>query len=165
MQCAFIRVPLTNDTSKPWSLCPDCEPSQRRALLGGAGAAAGLLAVYRGDVDELHWDAATAAQQALQHVDAERAHNIGLWAAAHGFTPRQRGPDPPALRTAVWGRHFPNPIGVYGRMNYNALQRAWFACTACLHADAAALDSACFDMVKYVRETFLHAVESGGAAC
>ena len=81
-------------------------------LLGSSGAAAGLLAVYRGDANELHFDAATAAQQALQLVDAERAHNIGLWAAKHGLTPRECGPDLPVLRTAVWGRNFSNPIGV-----------------------------------------------------
>lgn len=117
---------------------------QRRVLLGGSGVAAGLLAAYRGDANELHFDAATAAQQALQLVDAERAHNIGLWAAKHGLTPRERGPDLPALRTAVWGRQFPNPIGVW-RCFPVSCQRpphitslsgvASSAGPACMHAD------------------------------
>jgi hypothetical protein len=111
---------------------------QRRVLLGGGAAAAGLLAAYRGDANELHFDAATAAQQALQLLDAERAHNMGLWAAKHGLTPRERGPDLPALRTAVWGRQFPNPIGVQRcfAAYWGPCPRTYFAeLTACMHAD------------------------------
>lgn len=36
---------------------------------------------------------------------------VGILAAKLGFFPRETRPDPPSLRTTVWGREFPNPIG------------------------------------------------------
>jgi hypothetical protein len=44
-------------------------------------------------------------------LDAERAHQVGIMAARLGLFPRETRPDPPSLRTTVWGREFPNPLG------------------------------------------------------
>ncbi|EIE19684.1 dihydropryrimidine dehydrogenase [Coccomyxa subellipsoidea C-169] len=45
-------------------------------------------------------------------LDAERAHNVAIWAAVHGLLPIEKRSDPPILRTTVWGKHFSNPIGL-----------------------------------------------------
>lgn len=47
----------------------------------------------------------------MRLFDAETAHKIGILAAKLGFFPRETRPDPPSLRTVVWGREFPNPLG------------------------------------------------------
>lgn len=43
--------------------------------------------------------------------DVETSHKIGILAAKLGLFPRETRPDPPSLRTTVWGREFPNPLG------------------------------------------------------
>lgn len=48
----------------------------------------------------------------LRLLDAERAHGLALKALAAGLVPGDRTGDPPALATTVFGRRFPNPIGV-----------------------------------------------------
>ena len=69
------------------------------------------VTAYSDDLTDLQFDAATAAGHLLKLLDAENAHAFGVWAARHGLVPRERRPDPPCLRTAVWGRTFRNPIG------------------------------------------------------
>lgn len=87
-------------------------PPQRRLSYVAAGAVAGSLAVYRHDPKQLHFDALSAAGAAVRLLDPETAHIAGILAAKYGFFPRESRPDPPSLATTVWGRHFPNPIGV-----------------------------------------------------
>jgi len=84
---------------------------QRRVIFGGAAFAAGTAAAYIDDPEQLPFDLSNVAQKALQQLDAERAHNVAMWAAIHGLLPIEKRPDPPSLRTAVWGKHFSNPIG------------------------------------------------------
>lgn len=43
--------------------------------------------------------------------DVETSHKIGILAAKMGFFPKETRPDPACLRTTVWGREFPNPLG------------------------------------------------------
>jgi len=85
-----------------------------------AGAAAGALALYRHDPKQLHFDAVSATGPALRLLDAETAHNLGLWAARMGLFPRETRPDPPSLAVEVWGRRFPNPLGVAAGFDKNA---------------------------------------------
>ena len=47
----------------------------------------------------------------MRLFDVETSHKLGILAAKLGFFPRETRPDPPSLRTTVWGREFPNPIG------------------------------------------------------
>ena len=47
----------------------------------------------------------------MRLFDVETSHKIGILAAKLGFFPRETRPDPPSLRTTVWSRDFPNPLG------------------------------------------------------
>jgi hypothetical protein len=80
-------------------------------VVGGATFVAGTMAAYSDDIEQLPFDLACIAQWTFRQLDAEQAHNVGLWCAMHGLLPRERRPDPPSLRTTVWGRHFSSPIG------------------------------------------------------
>ncbi|KAE8778330.1 Dihydroorotate dehydrogenase (quinone), mitochondrial [Hordeum vulgare] len=53
-------------------------------------------------------------------LDAEFAHRLAVSAAAHGFVPREKRPDPPVLGIEVWGRNFTNPIGLAAGFDKNA---------------------------------------------
>jgi len=85
-----------------------------------AGAAAGTLAVYRSDPKQLHFEVVSATGPIVRLFDAETAHNLGIWAAKMGLFPRETRPDPPSLATGVWGRQFPNPLGVAAGFDKNA---------------------------------------------
>lgn len=80
-------------------------------MFGGAAFAAGTALAYIDDPEQLPFDLSHVAQKALQQLDAERAHNVAIWAAVHGLLPIEKRSDPPILRTTVWGKHFSNPIG------------------------------------------------------
>lgn len=45
---------------------------------------------------------------------------MGIWAAKAGFFPKETRPDPPSLSITVWGKHFPNPLGVAAGFDKNA---------------------------------------------
>ncbi|WP_227010369.1 quinone-dependent dihydroorotate dehydrogenase [Pelagibius marinus] len=49
---------------------------------------------------------------ALRRLDPETAHNLTLWALEHGLASRRTAPDDPVLASEVWGRRFPNPLGL-----------------------------------------------------
>ncbi|KAK9804199.1 hypothetical protein WJX72_000929 [[Myrmecia] bisecta] len=84
----------------------------RRLLLLGSVGTGAVLANYYDRLDELQYDAASLASPVLRLLDAETSHNVAVWSAAHGLVPRDHKPDPPSLRTMVWGREFRNPIGL-----------------------------------------------------
>jgi dihydroorotate dehydrogenase len=90
----------------------------------GAGAATGVALIYRNDPKQLHYDLVTAAGPLLRLLDAETAHNVGIWAASSAAAglafPRETRPAPPSLATTVWGRAFPNPIGLAAGFDKNA---------------------------------------------
>ena len=48
----------------------------------------------------------------LGALDPERAHDLTLWALRRGLGPKARGHDEPVLATRLWGREFPNPLGL-----------------------------------------------------
>jgi len=77
--------------------------------------------------------ASALATPLLRLVDGESAHHLAVFAAAHGLLPRERRPDFPALQArarcggparmhrrsppapsqvTLWGRVFPNPLGL-----------------------------------------------------
>lgn len=45
-------------------------------------------------------------------LDAETAHRLAVKAAKYKLVPRPRKPDPPSLKTTVFGRSFANPVGL-----------------------------------------------------
>ncbi|KAL6206702.1 hypothetical protein ACLB2K_023949 [Fragaria x ananassa] len=53
-------------------------------------------------------------------LDPEVAHRLGVSAAARGWVPREKRPDPPNLGLEVWGRKFSNPIGLAAGFDKNA---------------------------------------------
>jgi dihydroorotate dehydrogenase len=48
----------------------------------------------------------------LRRLPPETAHRLTIRAVRHGFAPRRARPDPPSLAIELWGRRFPNPIGL-----------------------------------------------------
>jgi dihydroorotate dehydrogenase len=52
------------------------------------------------------------AQRCLRLLDPETAHNATIWALRRGLAPRARGADDPRLAIRLWGRDFPNPLGM-----------------------------------------------------
>ncbi|KAB1206438.1 Dihydroorotate dehydrogenase (quinone), mitochondrial [Morella rubra] len=53
-------------------------------------------------------------------LDPEVAHRLAVSAAARGWVPREKRPDPSNLRLEVWGRNFSNPIGLAAGFDKNA---------------------------------------------
>ncbi|XP_020239751.1 dihydroorotate dehydrogenase (quinone), mitochondrial [Cajanus cajan] len=53
-------------------------------------------------------------------LDPEVAHRLGLSAAAHGWFPREKRPDPSSIGLEVWGRKFSNPLGLAAGFDKNA---------------------------------------------
>ncbi|KAK9936575.1 hypothetical protein M0R45_013409 [Rubus argutus] len=53
-------------------------------------------------------------------LDPEVAHRLGVSAAARGWVPREKRPDPPILGLEVWGRKFSNPVGLAAGFDKNA---------------------------------------------
>ncbi|PSC75675.1 Dihydroorotate dehydrogenase (quinone), mitochondrial isoform A [Micractinium conductrix] len=84
----------------------------RRASYVTAGGAVGTLMAYRNDLKQLQFDLASSSGPLVRLFDVETSHKIGILAAKLGFFPRETRPDPPSLRTTVWSRDFPNPLGV-----------------------------------------------------
>ncbi len=57
----------------------------------------------------------------LRALPPERAHRLTLAALAAGLGGRVRAPDPPILAQRLWGRDFPNPIGIAAGFDKDAL--------------------------------------------
>ena len=86
---------------------------QKSILIGGTATAAGVVAAYKNDLTQLQFDTFSAFGPFLRLLDAESSHNVAVWTAKHGIVPRDRRPDITSLGISVWGREFPNPIGIY----------------------------------------------------
>ncbi len=56
----------------------------------------------------------------LRALDPETAHDLTLWALRRGLGPRGTGPDNPILAVSLWGRTFPNPLGLAAGFDKNA---------------------------------------------
>ena len=62
-----------------------------------------------------------AAVRLLGLTDPETAHVLSLWALAHNLAPVQKGADDPILATRIWGRDFPNPVGLAAGFDKDAV--------------------------------------------
>ncbi len=60
------------------------------------------------------------ARPLLFRLDAENAHNLTLKALKTGLAPKHAAVSDPALKVALWGRHFPNPVGLAAGFDKNA---------------------------------------------
>jgi dihydroorotate dehydrogenase len=63
---------------------------------------------------------AGAALPLLRLLPPETAHHLTLRALALGLVPAPSGAPQPLLRTTLWGRDFPNPIGLAAGFDKNA---------------------------------------------
>ncbi|XP_047963470.1 dihydroorotate dehydrogenase (quinone), mitochondrial [Salvia hispanica] len=53
-------------------------------------------------------------------LDPEAAHRLAVTAAARGWVPVEKRPDPAILEIEVWGRRFSNPVGLAAGFDKNA---------------------------------------------
>jgi dihydroorotate dehydrogenase len=67
---------------------------------------------------------ASALLPLLRRIDAERAHDLALFALRHGLVGRDATPDDPVLAVTVLGRRFGNPIGLAAGFDKNAVAAA-----------------------------------------
>jgi len=58
------------------------------------------------------WLYSTAVMPLARLLDAETAHHLAVAAARLRLTPSQHDADPAVLRTRLWGRTLPNPLGL-----------------------------------------------------
>jgi dihydroorotate dehydrogenase len=58
--------------------------------------------------------------RALRLLAPETAHRLTIWALATGLAPPNREPEDPLLETTLWGRRFPNPVGIAAGFDKNA---------------------------------------------
>ncbi|PXF41768.1 Dihydroorotate dehydrogenase (quinone), mitochondrial [Gracilariopsis chorda] len=84
-----------------------------RFFARAAAASAAALYTYAATADLYQGPVA----RYMASIDPERAHRLALWFTKHHLAvPRlpflPRPPDPPRLRTAVWGLSFSNPVGL-----------------------------------------------------
>ena len=56
----------------------------------------------------------------LRHLPPETAHRATLRALKFGMAPHRPRPDPPSLAITLWGRAFPNPVGLAAGFDKNA---------------------------------------------
>lgn len=81
------------------------------AALGVAGAAGGVAAL--GSWEDVKFQSYSFFGKALQFLDPETAHMLGVWAAANGCMPVERRKPYPELQTSLWGKRLSNPVGQY----------------------------------------------------
>ncbi len=56
----------------------------------------------------------------LRRLPPETAHRLTIRALRSGFAPRRTRPDSPSLAITLWGRQFPNPVGLAAGFDKNA---------------------------------------------
>ncbi|CAN0919849.1 Dihydroorotate dehydrogenase (quinone), mitochondrial, partial [Linum grandiflorum] len=66
------------------------------------------------------FDATKVVNPLFALLDPETAHRLAVLAAARGWIPREKRPDPPILELQVWGRKFSNPVGLAAGFDKNA---------------------------------------------
>ncbi|XP_024983200.1 dihydroorotate dehydrogenase (quinone), mitochondrial [Cynara cardunculus var. scolymus] len=106
---------------------PNIPHSSRKGRLL-TGATIGLViagGAYASTVDEATFggwlfSATKVVNPFFALLDPEVAHRLAVSAAARGWVPREKRPDPPILELEVWGRRFSNPIGLSAGFDKNA---------------------------------------------
>jgi len=93
----------------------------RYSLVGGAGTAGLVWATTERDrTTELKFQLFSAISSVFQLIDAETAHSLAVWSLAHGLAPRETEPDAKELAVKLWGRTFPNPVGMAAGLDKDA---------------------------------------------
>jgi dihydroorotate dehydrogenase len=60
------------------------------------------------------------AKPVIGLLDAENAHRLAVRALTWGLVPGEDAPDDPILASRLWGRDFPNPVGLAAGFDKNA---------------------------------------------
>ncbi|XP_059656501.1 dihydroorotate dehydrogenase (quinone), mitochondrial [Cornus florida] len=118
------RHSFSSSAAKPVTKLP--HSSKKGRLL--TGATIGLIiggGAYASTVDEATFcgwmfSATKLVNPFFALLDAEVAHRLAVSAAARGWVPREKRPDPSILGLEVWGRRFSNPIGLSAGFDKNA---------------------------------------------
>lgn len=106
--------------------------------MAGTAAAAAAFGYYATLDVQKKFELASASGPLLRSLDAETAHRVGILAAKWGLFPRETRPDPESLRVQLWGRTFPNPIGMVTVLAAQEQQQAAALCSSMLRRPAAA---------------------------
>lgn len=114
-------------TSSAPAARPNPPHSSRKGRLL-TGATLGLLiggGAYASTVDEATFcgwlfSATKLVNPLFAFLDPEVAHRLAVSAAARGWVPREKRPDPSILELEVWGRRFSNPVGLSAGFDKNA---------------------------------------------
>ncbi|KAF3786832.1 Dihydroorotate dehydrogenase [Nymphaea thermarum] len=85
-------------------------------IAGGAYVSTADEATFSGWL----FDATKLVNPLFALLDPETAHRLAISAAARGFIPREKRPDPPILEVEVWGQKFSNPLGLAAGFDKNA---------------------------------------------
>lgn len=124
-------VPRHYCTSSSANVTPTPPPKIPHSSKKGrlfTGATIGLLiagGAYASTVDEATFcgwlfSATKLVNPFFAFLDPEVAHKLAVSAAARGWVPREKRPDPPILGLDVWGRRFSNPVGLAAGFDKNA---------------------------------------------
>ncbi|GMH10902.1 hypothetical protein Nepgr_012743 [Nepenthes gracilis] len=117
---------FTSSPMAPGAASKIPQSSKKGRLL--TGATIGLLiagGAYVSTVDEATFcgwlfSATKLLNPFFMLLDPEVAHRLGISAAARGWVPREKRPDPAILGLEVWGKKFSNPIGLAAGFDKNA---------------------------------------------
>ncbi|CAN1839965.1 Dihydroorotate dehydrogenase (quinone), mitochondrial [Linum perenne] len=120
----FRRFSSSNASSETVSKIPHL-PRKGRLLSGGFIGLVIAGGAYVSTVDEATFcgwlfDATKLVNPFFALLDPETAHRLAVSAAARGWVPREKRPDPPILELEVWGRKFSNPVGLAAGFDKNA---------------------------------------------
>ncbi|XP_031476394.1 dihydroorotate dehydrogenase (quinone), mitochondrial-like isoform X2 [Nymphaea colorata] len=85
-------------------------------IAGGAYVSTADEATFSGWL----FDATKLVNPLFALLDPETAHRLAISAAARGFIPREKRPDPSILEVEVWGQKFSNPLGLAAGYDKNA---------------------------------------------
>lgn len=77
----------------------------------GSVAGAGAFGFYKTADPQRQFELISSMGPMLRMLDAETTHMLGIKSAQMGLFPRETRPDPPVLRTKLWNKEFPNPVG------------------------------------------------------
>eukprot|EP00877_Chromochloris_zofingiensis_P008775 jgi/Chrzof1/4150/Cz14g00280.t1 len=84
----------------------------KNAALASTVSALAAAAYYQRLDVQRKFEVASSTGPLLRLLDAETSHRVGVLAARFGLFPQETRPDPESLKVKLWGKTFPNPIGL-----------------------------------------------------
>ncbi|KAG5531556.1 hypothetical protein RHGRI_026233 [Rhododendron griersonianum] len=119
--------PPSSSSSSSSSAAPRVPQSSKKGRFFTAATIGLVIAggAYASTVDEATFcgwlfSATKLVNPLFALLDPEVAHQLAVSAAARGWVPKEKRPDPSILGLEVWGRRFSNPIGLAAGFDKNA---------------------------------------------